>query len=162
MAVHARVTQTDEQPGHVRQRHEVPARAERAFAGNFRQHTAIQRREQQINQFLANARVASRQRIGAGQHHGARLHRGEQRALSDQQMMEQMDLMLGQVFCRDAKTAQRAEARVDAVDGARLGGQGFDQLAAAPNQRPRFGHQRAWVLKTSGSPEFLEGEIVPV
>ena len=32
--------------------------------------------------------------------------------------------------------------------------------AAAPNQRPRLGHQRAGVLKTSGSPDFLEGEIV--
>ena len=50
-AVQARVPGADEQPRHVRQRHEIAARADRTFAGNFRQHAAIQRREQQLNQF---------------------------------------------------------------------------------------------------------------
>ena len=86
----------------------------------LRQHTAIRRRQQQIDDFLANAGIAARQRVCTRQHDRAGFRSGKKRALPDGQMMKQVDLVLRQFFVRDAKAAQRAEAGVDAVDGARL------------------------------------------
>jgi hypothetical protein len=40
-AVKARMTRSDEQPGHVRQRHKIAARSDGTFAGNFGEHPAI-------------------------------------------------------------------------------------------------------------------------
>ena len=83
----------------------------------------IERGQQQIDQFLADAGIAAGQRIGAGDHDGARLGRGEQNALTHGQVMQEVGLMLRQVGLRDAKAAQRTKACVDAVDGAGFGGE---------------------------------------
>src|SRR5882757_4320359 len=77
-------------------------------------------------------------------------------------MMEQIELMLGQILVADAKAAQRAEAGVDAVNGAGLGGECLYQFAAATNERTGFRSQFAGGLQRSDLPDFLEGEGVPV
>jgi hypothetical protein len=46
-------------------------------------------------------------------------------------MMEQIQLVLLLVFARNAETAQRAKAGVDAIDRAPLRGEGFDEQSAA-------------------------------
>jgi len=49
-----------------------------------------------------------------------------------------MDLVLRQVIGRDPESAQRTKTGVDAVNRARLRGQRFHELPAAPNQRSRL------------------------
>ena len=83
---------------------------------------------------------------------GARLGLREQRALSDEQVMQQVDLMLRLVLVGDAESAQRPEPGIDAVDRARLGGERFDQFAAAPDERPRGVGESAGIAQGGDAP----------
>ena len=161
-AVHARVAEADEQSGHVRQRHQVAARADGTFAGNFRQNVFVQRGEEQINQFFADAGKSARQGVRAGEHDGAGFSFGKKRALADGQMMQQIELMLLLFFVGNAEAAQRPEAGVDAVNRARLRGERFDEFAAAADERARFIRERAGRIQTSNVPELVRGKVVPV
>ena len=124
------VPQTNEQPRHVRQRHQIAARAHRAFRRNLRQDAAVQRRDQQLHHFHPDSRVAARQRVGPRRHNGPRLPIRKQRPLADAEVGQQVELMLFQIFLRDPAGAQRAEAGIDAVDGTRLGCEFLHQGAA--------------------------------
>ena len=122
-AIQTGIASSHQQTRHVRQRDEITTRADRAFAGDFRQHAAIQRREQQLNEFFADAGVATRQSIRPREHDGASFCRREQHALTHGEMIEQIDLMLREVGVRNTKATQRAKASIDAVDGTRLRGE---------------------------------------
>src|SRR5437762_3493630 len=77
-------------------------------------------------------------------------------------MVEQIDLVLREILIRDAKTAQRAEPGVDAVNGARLRGERFDELPAAQDQWTRLARQFAGSLQRGGLPDFGDGEVMSV
>ena len=162
LAADPRVAQADEQPAHVRERHEIAAGPDRTFAGNLREDALVQRRDEQLDQFLANPRVTARERVGAGDHDGARLGVREQRALTDEQVVQQIDLVLRLIFVRDAESTQRTEPGVDAVDRARLGGEGFDQFAAASDERSRGVGERAGIAQSGDAPGIQYRQVVSV
>src|SRR5689334_17574308 len=76
--------------------------------------------------------------------------------------MQQVDLELSEFFGGDAKPAQRTEAGVDSVNGARLSGQRLHELPALANPRPRVVSQGARSLQSGGLPHFLNREFVSV
>ena len=86
----------------------------------------------------------------------------EQRPLPDRQVVQQIHLVFGKLVRRDAKTAQRAKARVDAINGARLRREGFHQLAAALDERLGFVAELAGRLQDGHLPDFLQGKVVAV
>ena len=65
--------------------------------------------------------------------------------------------MLCQFFRRDAEAAQRAEAGVDAVDGAGLRREGLDQLTAAPDLGTGFGGDFTGGLEAGDLPCLADG-----
>ena len=76
--------------------------------------------------------------------------------------MEQIDLMLFLVFAGNAEAAQRAEPGVDAVNGARLRGEFFDEFAAAADERTRFAGKFAAGAECGDLPDFVNGKVVAV
>src|SRR5580700_6647688 len=70
--------------------------------------------------------------------------------------------MLFLVFAGNAEAAQRAEAGVDAINRARLRGEGFDQFAAAADERTRFAGKFAAGAERGDLPDFANGKIVAV
>ena len=77
-------------------------------------------------------------------------------------MMKQVDLMLRHVLAADAKTAQRAESGIDAVDRARLRGERFHELTTAADERARFLRERTGIMQRRNPPGFRNGERVSV
>ena len=77
-------------------------------------------------------------------------------------MMEEIELMLRQFVRRDAEAAQRAEAGVDAINGAGLRGERFDEFAAAADERAGVVGQRAGRPEAGDLPCFRNGKFVAV
>ena len=157
----ADVSQTDQQPRHVRQRREVAAGSNRTFARNFRKEVAIERGDEQFDNLRANAGKSARHGVGPRRHDGPGFRRGKQFALPDGKMVQQVQLMLLQVLRRNAGAAQRAEAGIDAVNRAWFGRQFF-------HQRPALAHPAAGVCRQAGcltlgnAPQRRNGERMAV
>ena len=115
-----------------------------------------------MTSFFANSRITASEGIRPRQHDGAGFGRGEQLALAHGEMMQQIDLVLGQIRVRHPEAAQWPEAGVDAVNGAWLRGERFHQLAAALDERPGFRGNLARGAMNGDLPGFENGEVVPV
>ena len=76
--------------------------------------------------------------------------------------MQQVDLMLREVGVAHAKTAQRAKAGVDAVDGAWLRGEFFHELAAATDERTGVVRQFARGFLRGNLPGLGDGKFMSV
>ena len=66
------------------------------------------------------------------------------------------------ILVGNAEAAERAEAGVDAVNGARLRGERFDEFAAALDLRPGFRCERAGKIQSGNLPGFGDGKMVAV
>jgi hypothetical protein len=77
-------------------------------------------------------------------------------------MVEEMKLMLLLIFVRNAKSAQWSETGIDAVDRARLSGEGFDQFPAALHERPGLPGEGAIPLKHGDLPDFVDRKFMAI
>jgi hypothetical protein len=83
----------------------APQRTWRTFAGNLRENVAVERADEQFDDFGPDAGKAARQRVGAGGHDGAGFRGGKKAALADREVVQQVQLVPLQVRRQNACAA---------------------------------------------------------
>jgi hypothetical protein len=125
----------------MRKRREITAGANRAAAGHARMHATVEQRQQRLERFEADARVAFGQHVGAQRHgraHGA--HR-QRRVHAGGMAAQQIQLQRREIGLVDSRLGEIAEAGVDAVDRRVAAGALVDHGARRGHAIARRGRQ---------------------
>ena len=121
VAVDARFAFADQHGGQVRERRQIPRRADRTLPRNARHDAGVRQVDQQLDHLPAHARVALAQRRGLERDDQAHDLVVEQRACARAVRAHQRALQFAQPRAVDARARQQPESRIDAVDGAPFG-----------------------------------------
>ena len=149
---------SDEHEREVRERREIPARADRAARGDARVHAGVHERDERVQRLEADAREAFCQRVGAQCHRGADRARRQRIADAGRMAAQQVELERLERVGRDLHVGKRSEAGVDAVGRLVAARAPIHDLARRAHARARLGRERDGLAAIGDRDELFDGE----
>ncbi len=144
--------------GHVGERRQVAAAAERAVLGHDRREAVVQQPDELLDHDRAHARPAHGQRAGAQQHHGPHDLDLDGRADAGGVRADERQLQVGPPLGRDRHGGQGPEPGGDPVHGTTRPGQRVHATPALGHRRPRLGGQLDAVAASGDGLHLGRGE----
>jgi hypothetical protein len=131
----------DERQGQVRERREIAARTDGAARGHPRVHARVEHRDEPLERFEPDARVALREHVRAQRHQRAHDRHRQRVADTRRVTAQEVELEFAERLWSNGDFGQRAEAGVHAVHRHARCGVTIDDVARSAHARRRGGRQ---------------------
>ena len=136
-AVDDELALADQRERHVRERREVAGCTDRPLLGHVRNQSRVVHGDQRIDDGLAHARGAARERGGLQREHQAHDRSRQRRADAGRMRAHEVELQRGHVGVADARAREPAEAGVETVHGLAAHERALHDVGAGANRGSR-------------------------